>query len=477
MAKRNIPKGPFWKFALVDLAVIAAALALAFLIRFQEFRPENLNIYVQLAPLIVFIRLGSLFAFRLYDFSQPLTVFDIVYTTFWAMAVSHGLESLLLLYTGTYIASHSAIGIPPLIEDATIERSFQVSRYIMALNFIASWALTAVWRTLYLYRRRRWGYDRTRMLIVGAGPMGESVLRDVEQYSRLGHEVVGLVDDDLEQTLSQTKVLGKISDLPVLVEREEIDEIIVTSRRADRQTMLEILTACRATGCEVHLLPELYEVTIGQVEIGQVAGIPLIRVGMEPWSDWRRFSKRLFDAASAAASLIVLSPLFVLVALAIRLDSPGPAFYRQTRIGKDGAPFRIVKFRTMKKNAERETGPVMSDERDERVTRVGRWLRFAHLDELPQLWNVLRGEMSLVGPRPERPHFVDQYARALPLYRLRERVRPGMTGLAQIHGFYNSPVEHKLRYDIAYINNMTFLLDIKILFNTLKVSLTGRGAR
>lgn len=470
------PKGPFWKFALVDALVVVAALAISFLIRFQELRNENLNIYLQLLPMILAVRIGAFFALRQYDFSRPVTQFDVLYFTFWANLAAHGLESLIILYTGTYIRETPLWGAIPLLPVEDDGAAFQISRYILALNFINSWLLSALWRMLYLYRRRRWGYDQTRLLIVGAGPLGESVQRDIEQYSRLGHQVVGLIDDDLEPGKSAARILGRMSDLPELVEREAIDEIIVASRMAARERMLEILTQCRLTGCVVHLLPELYEVAIGQVEIGQVGGVPLIRVGMEPWSDAKRFVKRGFDIAVSALGLVLFSPFFVLAALAIKLDNPGPVFYRQTRVGRGGALFDILKFRTMRVDAERDSGPVLAKgEADTRVTRVGRYLRRFHLDELPQLINVLVGEMSMVGPRPERPHFVDQFRRELPLYRLRESVRPGMTGLSQIHGFYNTHVEHKLRYDIAYINNMTFLLDFKILFNTLRVSMSGHG--
>ncbi|MBZ0258696.1 sugar transferase [bacterium] len=473
--KKGAPKGPFWKFAVVDLAIIFISLGAAFSIHIREISPQNLNVYLQLLPLIVLIRLTSYFAFRLYDYSKPVTQFDIFYMTFWANLAAHGIESLLILYTGTYISERLFWGLFPLQTPNPEEAAYQISRIILILNFFNSWLLSALWRMLYLYRRLRWGYDRTRLLIVGAGPLGESVQRDIEQYSRLGHEVVGLVDDDLEPGTNNAQVLGAMNDLAQLVEQEEIDEIIVTSRRATRQTMLEILTQCRSTGCKVYLLPELYEVAIGQVEIGQVAGIPLITVGMAPWSDWKRFVKRCFDIAFSLAALVLLFPIFFMTAIAITLDSRGPVFYRQTRVGRDGAHFRIIKFRTMRQDAETKTGPVLSGEEDPRVTRAGRILRRIHLDELPQLMNVLKGEMSLVGPRPERPHFVEQYREELPLYRLRESVCPGMTGLAQIHGFYNTPMEHKLRYDLAYINNMTFLLDIKIIFNTVRVSLSGHG--
>ncbi|RJP31976.1 MAG: sugar transferase [Candidatus Omnitrophota bacterium] len=474
MDKKGAPKGPFVKFILVDLFIILIALSLAFLLYFRDFRTENLNVYYVLILPIFLIRIGVLFLFRLYDFSRGMTSFDLVYYTGCAMLIAHGIEIFVILYTETYIETSELLS-KVLVQPT--EASFEISRYILFLNFLFSWSGAAAWRVLYLRRRRRWAYDRTRILIVGAGELGESVQREIQQYSRLGHEVVGLIDDDIESRSNGAPIIGRMSDLPDLVQKKQIQEIIVTSRQANRQELLHIISTCQATGCKVRLLPELYEVIIGHVEIGQVAGIPLITLDSEKNNEWGAFFKRIFDVIASAVSLILLLPLFILIAIAIKLTSEGPIFYRQKRVGKDSAPFTLFKFRTMFTNAETESGPVLSWDNDPRVTSIGRFLRKWHLDETPQFYNVLKGEMSLVGPRPERPHFAEQHKNEIPAYLMRETVRPGMTGLAQIHGFYNSPVEHKLRYDLAYINNISFLLDLKILFLTLRVTFSGHGSR
>ncbi|NLF59403.1 MAG: sugar transferase [Candidatus Hydrogenedens sp.] len=183
------------------------------------------------------------------------------------------------------------------------------------------------------------------------------------------------------------------------------------------------------------------------------------------------------DLSAALGGLVLLSPLLAALALAVRLGSPGPALYRQERQGRGGKPFHVVKFRTMAQGAEDRTGPVLAEEDDPRVTPTGRWLRRTRLDELPQLWNVIRGEMSLVGPRPERPAFADAHLAEEPLYRHRLLARPGMTGLAQIHGRYDTDYRQKLRYDLLYIGNMTLAADLRILAATARIVLTGRGAR
>lgn len=474
MQKKGAPKGPFAKFILVDIAVVFISLALAFLIKFQALRYENLNVYIPLFVPIVLVRIFSLFLFRLYDFRRNRTKFDLIYFTFWASLLAHGIEFQAILYISKFLYPPQPVG-----GDAggwvSMVSSHQVSRYVLVLNFLLSWGLASGWRILYQMRRKRWAYDRSRILIVGAGALGESVQREIEQYSKLGHEVIGLIDDDIESPSPNAPILGRMDDLMRLVDERKIDEIIVTSRAANRQELLEILTACRNTGCTIRMLPELYEVIIGQVDIGQVAGIPLITVETETVDDLVLFGKRAFDLVFGTLFLLFLFPLYLLVALAIRLNSKGPVLYRQERVGRDGKVFIINKFRTMFEGAELETGPVLSWEQDPRVTPVGRFLRRWRLDEIPQLLNVLKGDMSLVGPRPERPHFVEQYKKEIPAYRLRDSVRPGMTGLAQIHGFYNSPVEHKLRYDLAYINNISILLDLKILFNTIRAVVSGRG--
>lgn len=486
------------KFLLVDAAAVFLALFAAFFLKFEELRAENITIYLVLSAPILLTRLASLWAFRLYDFSRGPTAADIVYFTGCAMMIAHGVEALMIYYTEIYHGPtppavirrfDGAVPVPfpkdepyaspsdslPSGETPGGADAFQISRHIQVLNFFLAWTAAAGWRILYLRRRRRWAYDRTNLLIVGAGPMADSVLRDIRQYSNLGHDVAGMIDDDIEESRESERILGKMKDLDTIVEERGIDEILITSQMANRRELLEIISACQATGCRVLLLPELYEVAVGKVRIGQVAGIPFIELNSEPQGEWDRFVKRTFDVAVSLAALVVFAPAFAAIAFAIRRSDGGRALYLQERVGRGGRRFVLYKFRTMREDAELESGPVLSWDEDPRVTPVGRVLRRWHLDELPQFYNVLRGDMSLVGPRPERPHFAKRYAEMIPAYRLRERIRPGITGLGQIHGFYNSPVEHKLRYDLAYINNMSLLLDLKILFLTLRVTLANHG--
>jgi exopolysaccharide biosynthesis polyprenyl glycosylphosphotransferase len=219
---------------------------------------------------------------------------------------------------------------------------------------------------------------------------------------------------------------------------------------------------------DIRLVPDILQLASLKSGLEHIEGLPIINLGDIPLEGWPALSKRLFDLLVSLAALIVFLPLIALTALLLKLDSAGPVFYLQTRVGLDGRIFRMIKFRTMIKNAEKETGPIWSPSNDPRVTRVGRVLRKFSIDELPQLVNVLAGDMSLVGPRPERPELVEKFKNHIPRYMLRHRVKTGMTGWAQVHGLRgNTPLDKRIEFDIYYIQNWTLRLDLEILFRTI----------
>jgi exopolysaccharide biosynthesis polyprenyl glycosylphosphotransferase len=226
----------------------------------------------------------------------------------------------------------------------------------------------------------------------------------------------------------------------------------------------------------VEVIPELYEIFIGTV-YSTVSDIPLMELTRPATPGWFRTAKRFIDIALALVLLVVLSPLLVLAALAVLVTMGTPVFYRQERVGKDLKPFDVIKFRTMVRDAEARSGPVLADEDDPRITPVGRVLRRYRIDELPQLVNILLGQMSFVGPRPERPFFVEQYLAQIPGYRERFKVKPGVTGLAQVSGGYATTPERKLKFDLIYMYHQNLLMDLQILVETVRVVLTGHGAR
>jgi len=219
---------------------------------------------------------------------------------------------------------------------------------------------------------------------------------------------------------------------------------------------------------DIRLVPDILQLASLKAGLEHIEGLPIINLGDIPLEGWPALSKRLFDILIAACGLVLLLPFGALVALLLKLDSRGPVFHRQTRVGLDGRIFRMIKFRTMVRDAERETGPIWSPRNDPRVTPVGRVLRKFSIDEVPQLLNVLLGDMSLVGPRPERPELVERFKESIPRYMLRHRVKTGMTGWAQVHGLRgNTPLDKRIEFDIFYIQNWTFRLDLEIIFRTL----------
>jgi len=215
---------------------------------------------------------------------------------------------------------------------------------------------------------------------------------------------------------------------------------------------------------------------IGRLQIQEIGGIPLIEVNPSPLTGWYGYIKRGMDLLAAGIGLVMAIPLAIIVIAAIKMDSPGPIFYSQKRLGKNGKPIFVHKFRTMRQDAEKATGAVLAQANDPRITRIGKFLRKTRLDEIPQLWCVFNGDMSLIGPRPERPELMEKYKITSPHFHRRLAVRPGLTGLAQIQGAYDLDIESKLRYDLTYIYNVNMLLDIKILLATVKVVFTGKGA-
>src|ERR1043166_6395411 len=279
----------------------------------------------------------------------------------------------------------------------------------------------------------------------------------------------------MKQLCRRVPVLGIRDALPTLCRQHDVDEVIIASDPVWQDRLLDAIGLTEGIRARVCVVPSPYEILIGRTEHLHLHDIPLIEVTPDPLAGSASAAKRVFDLCLAAVLGLLALPIMLLVALAVALTSQGPVLFRQRRVGKDRHPFTMVKFRTMHADAEGETGPVLATENDPRVTWLGRYLRAARLDELPQLWNVLRGDMSFVGPRPERPEFVPDFERDIHGYAERFRIRPGLTGYAQVNGEYHTSAATKLKYDLAYIYNRSLWLDLKILSETVKVIMTRRG--
>lgn len=327
------------------------------------------------------------------------------------------------------------------------------------------------------------GRGHQNTLLVGWNPLGKEYYEKIAEYPALGLNVIGFVTTAPERCKGECldngpEVLGGVENLPALIKELDVSQIVIALESSDHDRLLDIIRLTENEPVSLKIIPDLYDIISGQARTNQIYGIPLIEIMPEIMPVWERVIKRGIDVLVSGIALLLFTPFWIIIALAIKLDSKGPVIYKQERVGKDGEVFNIYKFRSMVQDAEKETGPVWAKEDDPRITNIGRLLRRLRLDEIPQLLNVLKGEMSLVGPRPERPVFAREIQKELPLYSRRWRVRPGITGWAQVKHSYDATLEdvkRKLEYDLFYIENMSLRMDLKILLNTFWVMLMGKG--
>jgi exopolysaccharide biosynthesis polyprenyl glycosylphosphotransferase len=325
------------------------------------------------------------------------------------------------------------------------------------------------------------GIGMQRTLIVGWNKKAWTLLDKIKRFPALGYRVIGFIDvrtPKIRQAYGDLPVLGTIRELSRIIQREKVENVLIALNVSQRRQVTVVVNQCTGLSVTLHIIPDLYSIVMGQARTDQIYGFPLIEIFPQIMPVWERRFKRLIDLTVSLMILFLGLPVWLIIALAIRLESPGPIFYRQERVGKDGRIFRIIKFRSMVQNAEELTGPKWAEKDDPRVTRVGRFLRKWRLDEFPQFINVLRGEMSLVGPRPERPYFVEKLKKEVPFYMRRLKVQPGITGWAQIKGSYDNTIEdvkQKLQYDFFYVENMSLVMDFKIFLRTVHVMMAGKG--
>jgi exopolysaccharide biosynthesis polyprenyl glycosylphosphotransferase len=325
------------------------------------------------------------------------------------------------------------------------------------------------------------GIGLRNTLIVGWSDKARELFKSVKNSPALGYKIIGIVpvtNGENDSEYDGIPIKGNIEDLPKFVDESNVREILIALDSSEHDNLLRIIATCNTRAVGLKIIPDLYDIISGQARTNQIYGFPLIEIMPEIMQPWERAVKRTLDILFSAIVLLLGLPIWILVAIAVKLDTKGPVFYTQDRVGKDEKHFPIIKFRTMFTNAETESGPVWANKQDPRVTRIGKILRKLRIDEIPQLINVLDGNMSLVGPRPERPFFVEQLSKEIPLYKRRLKVRPGITGWAQVKHKYDENIEDvkkKVQYDLFYIENMSLRMDFKILLNTITVVLLGKG--
>ncbi len=454
-------------FLVSDLAATLAALVAAYVLRFRaEIVPVTKGVpdagtYYRLFPLIAVLWPVVYYFYGLYSVRRHRSRIEEGF----AVLVATGLATLLL--TGL----------------ATFYRGFSYSRLVLLLFFAADVLFVFAGRTAirrYLEEAWRHGFGVRHVLVVGAGRLGRAVIDKLAEHPEAGLRAVAMLDDDplrIGARYRGVPVVGGTAEAAAAVEELSVDTVFLALPLDAHRTMLAVLKDVGRTVADVRVVPDLLQHITFRAGVEDLDGLPVVHLTQVPLSGWMSLVKRTVDLAVSSASLVALSPVFAAIALAIRREDRGPIFYRQRRMGLDGRPFDILKFRSMVPGAEDESGPTWASEDDPRRTRVGRVLRRWSLDELPQLVNVLRGEMSLVGPRPERPEFVREFKEEFPQYMLRHRVRAGMTGWAQVHGWRgNTSLTKRIEYDLYYIENWTLSLDVKILWMTLRHGLTHRNA-
>jgi exopolysaccharide biosynthesis polyprenyl glycosylphosphotransferase len=336
--------------------------------------------------------------------------------------------------------------------------------------------LSATWVKLLIGR----GKIVFNTLIVGNNARAVGIVKEL-QAERLstGYHLVGFADESDEGNglHGQLPYLGRYSQLSSIISSHRVEEVILTIESSRHAEIIRVTNVLEYEKVILKIVPDIYDVVSGSVKMQNVLGTALIEINHEMMPQWQKVAKRMIDIVASLLVLILISPLMLGLMLAVKLSSPGPVFFRQIRIGWRGKPFRINKFRSMYVNSETQ-GPALASLNDRRITPVGKWLRKYRLDELPQFWNVLIGEMSLVGPRPERKYFIDQIVKVAPHFKHLHRVRPGITSWGQVKYGYAENVEQmveRLKFDILYIENMSIAVDIRIMIYTIRTILLGKG--
>ena len=389
------------------------------------------------------------------------------------------LDELQKVFTTVSIGMVLAMAI-----SAFLSRGFEYSRGLLTL----AWALAIllIWLArLALHFAEMWIIQRRGLnevvLVVGAGDMARSIIQRIHASPRLGYRAAGVIraheGDESDTQVEGVPVIGGLGQLGEAIDRYGVTEVVIAEPSLTQRELLDAVAECERRRINIKVFPSVFQMISSAVDIGDLNGLPMVSVRDAALRGWRLTVKRGVDLLVSSALLVVLSPIMLLIALAVKLCSAGPVFFVQDRVGLDGQPFQVLKFRSMRVGAEAASGPVWAKEGDPRRTTVGTFIRRFSLDELPQFINVLLGEMSVVGPRPERPYFVEQFSQRVPRYLDRHREKAGLTGWAQVNGLRGDvSVEERTAYDLWYVEHWTLWLDFKIMLRTVFSIFRGRNA-
>lgn len=466
-------------YVVLDCLLGMAAFVLAYLLRFESGLitvTKGYPPFSQYVDVLPFVAVLVPLAFQMqgiYRLRRGRSRVDDFFAVFVGTILAVVLGVVSTLYFQAYY-------VPDELKDrGAYEVSQLVWAIFLALNVTFAYSSRELVREV-LERRWRAGIGLKRVLIAGATELGRLVADKVLEHRELGYKIIGFVDDRAtghEVGYRGIPLLGTLDEAGEIMQREKVDQLYVALPLDEHVKMLGLVENASRECIDVKVVPDLLQFIALRARLEDLDGLPIININDVPLHGFNSALKRLIDFTVSAVALVVLAIPFGIIAVVVRLTSHGPVFYRQERMGLDGKSFIVYKFRSMFHDAERETGPVWARKDDPRRTPFGRLLRRFSVDELPQLWNVLKGDMSLVGPRPERPYFVEQFKHRFPQYMLRHKVKTGITGWAQVNGWRgNTSIEKRIEYDLYYIENWSVGLDLKIMWLTVVRGLFHRHA-
>ncbi|MCL4466641.1 MAG: undecaprenyl-phosphate glucose phosphotransferase [Chloroflexi bacterium] len=453
---------------LSDVVLLLAAYWLAYHARFelsflpfQEMHPWRR--YLDVVGLQMLLLVPVFAAHGLYRLRRTISYSEELYGVFTAVSI----DALLVL-----------------VAAVLVQREFIYSRGVIVFGWLLSVLLVTLGRYVYYSLRatlRAAGLDMEKVLIVGTDETAKMVYERIQQSPQLGYLPIGFLRSrggNGVEIFEGLPVLGDLEDVDQVVKRHGVEHVIVAVPGLAHEDLVMLVGKCRAQDVNIRVFPDIFQLSAGQVNIDELNGLPLVTVKDIALRGYRLALKRLMDLIFSGFLLLLLSGPMLLIAVLVKLSGPrAPVFYAQERVGLDGRPFPMIKFRTMRPDAEQTTGPVWAKKDDPRRTRLGTLLRRFSIDELPQLINVLVGEMSMVGPRPERPHFVEQFSQVIPRYAERHREKAGLTGWAQVNGLRgDTSIEERTAYDLWYVENWNLWLDVKIVMRTLFVIFGDKNA-
>ncbi|MBU1115955.1 MAG: sugar transferase [Bacteroidetes bacterium] len=457
-----------------------------FLILFADFITINLAgffyFYFRVeSGMFVLLTEPALILFMIAVFLYWLLIFTFVgmYRRWFA---SSRFDEMTTLFKATFVGIFILFFL--ILYDDAIHNVVSTSRFLILIYWLLLLSFVGAGRIILRSIQRRLlikGIGRKNALIVGYNKKAFDMHNTIDTYKGLGLDVIAFLavnEENVGKNHNNIKVVDTVHNIKSVIEKRNISEIILALEKHEGDIMLEVVAACDSNSVSIKIIPDLYEIISGQARTSQLYGAPLISISSQLMPEWEKKIKRLMDIVISILILVFSLPIMIVTAVGIKIESKGPIFYRQERSGLNGKVFKMIKFRSMRSDAEKLSGPVWSTKDDPRITKIGKFIRKVRIDEIPQMINVLSGAMSLVGPRPERPFFVEKLSEEIPFYKRRLKVRPGVTGWAQVKHKYDENVEdvkEKLRYDLFYIENMSLSNDFKILLRTVFVVLFGQG--